>query len=275
VNKLILILLVCYSSSIFSQTTAAAESGWKGMVRPYISKYISESFAIKILGAAPEVEATVTLPEIPKSVHDNTNLKSFDRIQKDPTEFDKLPPEKKRQYDYNFINEIYLVTRKTPPRDEDYSKWLNSLEQGGSRDGLYQALVLDDVYTSLESIEEKSNDTLIKFCLDFSQKYINQTFSAEAVKDLNVYSLKRILAEKALDILGHYETTNLDDMYRWYAVFSADMATQYPNALSGVVRTNQSVEFHYNWAKEMPLQQIKSEVLIKLHTIMNRLQVLQ
>ena len=274
-NKLILIFLVCFSSIAYAQGEAPVETGWKGMVRPYIVKYISADLAVKLLGEAPQPEEVITLPEIPKTVQNNTDLKSFDRIKKEETEYDRLPPEKKRQYDYNFIQEIYVVTRKTPPRDEDFSKWLNSLEQGGSREGLYQALVLDEVYTSLEGIEEKSNDTLIKFSIDFSQKFLNQTFSPEAVKDLNVYSLKRILSEKALDILGHYETTNLDDIYRWYAVFSAELAKGQPNAFTNPLRSNTDVEFHYKWAQEMPIQHIKSEVLIKLHTVMNRLQTLQ
>lgn len=274
-NKLILIVLVCLSSLSFAQTEAPVEAGWKGTLRPYIVKYISADWAVKLLGEAPKPVETIALPEIPKTVQNNTDLKSFDRIKKEETEYDRLPPDKKRQYDYNFINEIYMVTRKTPPRDEDFSKWLNSLEQGGSREGLYQALVLDEMYTSLESIEEKSNDSLIKFSLDYSQKFLNQTFAADAVKDLNVYSLKRILTEKTLDILGHYETHNLDDIYRWYAVFSAFIGKEYGTNFTNPVRANPDVEFHYKWAKEMPIQHIKSEAIIKLHTVMNRLQTLQ
>lgn len=274
-NKLILIFLVCFSAMAIAQTSAPEEAGWKGVIRPYIVKYISEDIATKFLGEAPKAIESVTLPEIPKVVQNNTDLKSFDRIQKDPTEFDRLPADKKRQYDYNFIQEIYIVTRKTPPRDEDFAKWLNSLEQGGSREGLYQALVLDEVYTSLEGIEEKSNDALIDFSISFSQKFLNQTFTKEAVQDLNVYSLKRILSEKALDILGAYETSNLDDIYRWYAVFSVELAVSQPNAFTNPLRSNQNLDFHYKWAQEMPIQHIKSEVLIKLHTVMNRLQTLQ
>ncbi len=274
-NKLILIFLVCFSFSLYAEEQVS-EAGWKGILRPYITKYVSADWATKLLGAAPEVVSAITLPEIPKNVQNNTDLKSFDRIKKADTEYDQLPADKKRQYDYNFINEIYMVTRKTPPRDEDFAKWLNSLEQGGSREGLYQALVLDEMYTSLEGIEEKSNDSLINFCLNFSQKFLNQTFAADAVKDLNVYSLKRIMTEKSLDILGYYETNSLDDIYRWYAVFSAFIGSEYSSAFSNnLVRSNANVEFHYKWAQEMPIQQIKSEVIIKIHTVMNRLQTLQ
>lgn len=272
---LALIILVCFSLSLAAQVEQPAETGWKASVRPYIIKYVSEEWSNKLLGELPKIESSIKLPLIPKVVANNTDLKSFDRIQKEPTEFDRLAEDKKKQYDYNYIQEIYMVTRKTPPRDEDYAKWLNSLEQGGSREGLYQALVLDEVYTSLEGIEEKSNDNVLKFTLDFSQKYLNQTFNPGSVKDLNVYSLKRILSEKSLDLLGAYETTKLDDIYHWYGVFSAELAANNPNAFASQVRSNTNPEYHYKWAKGMPIQHIKSEVLIKLHTVMNRLQTLQ
>ena len=81
-------------------------------------------------------------------------------------------------------------------KDEDLSNWLNTLDQGGSREGIYQALTLDEVYNGLESIEEKPTQKLLDYCLMFSQKFVNQTFKTESLQNLNLYSLKRFSRRK-------------------------------------------------------------------------------
>ena len=187
-------------------------------------------------------------------------------------EYDKLPLEKKRQYDFNFVQELFLATRKTEAKDEDIANWMNTLDQGGSREGIYQALVLDEVYFSLESMEEKPSDKLINFYINFSKKYLNQSLKPESIMKLNLFSLKRVLAEKSLDLLEHFEMKDLDSMYRWYANFSSDVSANYSTVMTSEVRKNTSAKAHYQWAKEMPIQHLKSEFIIKLHLVMNNLQ---
>jgi hypothetical protein len=72
-----------------------------------------------------------------------------------------------------------------------------------------------------------------------------------------------------------YETDNLDHLYRWYAVVSADLATEYPEYIKSEVRGDTRPEYHYEWAKSMPVQHIKSEFIIKLHSVMNGLELLE
>lgn len=272
-KKLIIVLSLLISFNALAQ--APSEPSWKVKLRGFITQVAGEKWSSKFLGSAPVEEAPeLAMPEIPAQVKKSTDVSSYTKKTKDATEFEKLPADKKRQFNYNFIEELFQVTRKTEAKDEDLANWLNTLEQGGSREGIYQALVLDEVYNGLESIEEKPSKKLVDFCLKFSQKFLKQTFKSESLNRLNLYTLKRIYTEKGLDLLEYYEVRDLDALYRWYALFSAEIGKQYDPFLKSQIRKNSSATFHYEWAKSMPVQHIKSEFIIKIHTVMNGLQML-
>lgn len=274
-NKLIIVVGLFFSLSVLAQEPKL-ESAWKTKGREMVTSIAGAEWGAKLFGAipqAPVVEAK--LPEIPKLTKKSTDVSSYTKKIKDPTEYDRLPNERKRQFDYKFIQELFQVTRKAEAKDEDLSTWLNTLDQGGSREGIYQALVLDDVYAALENMEEKPTNKLLDFSLKFSQRFFNQTFKKESLSQFNLYSLKRILTEKGLDLMEHYEEHNLDNLYLWYAVFSAELASEYGPLLKTQIRQDPRVEFHLQWAKNMPIQHIKSEFIIKLHSVMNGLQLLE
>lgn len=271
-KKLIVMLSLLISFNVIAQD---AESPMKTKLRAFITQVAGVEWSNKLLGELPvEEPVEVAMPKIPQIVKKSTDVTSYTKKSKDPTEYDKLPLERKRQFDYKFLEELFLVTRKTDAKDEDLSNWMNTLDQGGSREGIYQALVLDEIYSGLESIPEKPSTKLLDFSLNFSQKFYSQTFKKESLEQLNLYSLKRIFTEKGLDLFEYYEVNDLDLLYRWYANFSAEMGKNYEPLLKSTVRKDPSVTFHYEWAKSMPVQHIKSEFIIKLHTVMNGLQLL-
>lgn len=262
-------LILCFEA--FAEESV--EPNWKSKLRSVITQVAGAQWGDKLLGPVPEILGPqMALPEIPKQAKNSTDVGSYTKIYKEPTEYDKLPAEKKRKFDYLFVEELFRVTRKTEPKDEDLSNWLNTLEQGGSREGIYQALVLDEVYSGLEGMEEKPSQKLLDFSLKFSQSYLNETFNQDSLKDLNLYSLKRIFTEKSLDLMEYFEVKDLDALYRWYAVFSANLAKEHAPSLKSKIRQDPTAEFHYEWAKGMPIQHIKSEFIIKFHTVMNGLQ---
>lgn len=272
-KKLIIVLGLVLSFNVLAEVPT--EPGWKAKLRSYITQVAGAEWSNKILGEPPKPPAPeIQLPEIPQNFKKSTDVGSYTKKTKEPTAFDKLPAERKRQFNYMFLEELFRVTRKTEAKDEDLVNWLNILEQGGSREGIYQALVLDEVYNSLESIEERPTKRLVDFCLNFSQKFLGQTFNPESITQLNLYSLKRIFTEKGMDLLEYYEIKDLDALYRWYALVSAEFAKNYGPLLKSDIRQNPSARFHYEWAKSMPIQHIKSEFIIKIHTIMNGLQLL-
>ena len=273
-KKLMIILGLSLAFNVFAQDVQ--EASWKAKLRTMITQVAGEQWSKRFLGTPPEpVAPEIALPQIPTVVHKNTDIDSYIKKVKEPTEYDRLPIERRRQFDYKFIEELFRVTRKSEAKDEDLSNWMNTLDQGGSREGIYQALVLDEVYNGLESIEEKPTKRLYDFSLKYSQKYLNQTFSADALNQLNLYSLKRILTEKGLDLMDYFETKDLDSIYKWYAVLSADLAKDYAPLLKSPIREETSMKYHYEWAKGMPIQHIKSEFIIKMHAVMNGLQLIQ
>lgn len=272
-KKLIVILGLLVSFQVLAQE--ATEASWKAKLRSLITQVAGETWSTKLLGPAPEPEQpAIALPEIPANVKQTTDVHSLTKKTKEPTEFDKLPAERKRQFNYKFLEELFQVTRKTEPKDEDLANWLNTLDQGGSREGIYQALTLDEVYNGLESIPDKPSQRLLEFCLKYSQTFLKQTFKTDSLVQLNLYSLKRIFTEKGIDLMEYYESRDLDALYRWYALLSAFLAKEYEPMLKSDLRKNPSEEIHYAWAKSMPVQHIKSEFIIKMHTVMNQLQLL-
>ncbi len=269
--------LIVLISLVFSLTALAdapsPEAGWKIRLREIITGMAGEEWGNKLLGAPPAPPVPeIMLPEIPTQIKKSTDVGTYSKKEKGFTEFDKLPTEKKIQFNFKFIEELFQVTRKVEPKDEDVANWLNTLEQGGSREGIYQALVLDEVYNGMESMDEKPTPKLLDFCLNYSQKFHKQTFKKESLIQLNLYSLKRIFTEKGLDLLEYYEVRDLDALYRWYALFSEEIAKKGDAIMTSQIRKNQSAKYHYEWAKNMPIQHIKSEYIIKMHSIMNGLQ---
>ncbi len=274
-NKWIVIVGIFFSLSVMAQE-AKLESAWKTKGRDLVTSIAGATWGEKLFGPIPQAPVVqAKLPAIPAQAKKVTDIENYTKLKKDPTEYDRLPNERKRQFDYKFLQELFQVTRKTEAKDEDLSNWLNTLDQGGSREGIYQALVLDEVYAALENMEDKPSNRLLDFSLKFSQRFINQTFKKESLNQLNLYSLKRILTEKGLDLMEHYEVHNLNDLYQWYAVFSSELATEYAPLLKTKIRQDPRFEYHLEWAKSMPVQHIKSEFIIKLHSVMNGLQLLE
>lgn len=266
-KKLIVVLCLLLSFS--------AQAGVMDKVRDLMTSIIGATWTERILGdgatSAPSTD--LKMPEIPTVEQLRLTTSTNDLLTKEATAFDKLPVERIRQFNFNFLQELFEVTRRTEARDEELSTWMNALDQGGSREGIYQSLVLDEVYNTLESIENSPSNKILDFVVSYSLKYLNQSVSKEQLAELNHYTLKRILTEKGIDVMEFYQTKNLDDLYRWYAFFSSDVAVKYPASFTNnQVRAEKSVDFHYDWAKSMPIQHIKSEFIIKMHKVMNDLQ---
>lgn len=272
VRKLILLLSLV---SFAAWAQVPSEPSWKAKLRNLITSVAGTKWSDKLLGKLPEPVKEFALPEIPKNFKSSTDVTSYNKLQKEPTEFDKLPVERKAQFDRVFITDLFYATRKTEPKDEDLSTWLNNLNQGGSREAVYQGLVLDEVYATLENLTEKPTSRLLDFCLRYPKKFYDIQYTEEGLQSFNLFTLKRTITEKGLDLLEYYEGKSLEDLHLWYAIFSADLARDYAPLLKSELRTNTDVNFHREWAKGMPIQHIKSEFIIKTHTVMNQLQLLQ
>jgi len=228
----------------------------------------------KLLGEEKKKkEYSVEMPNIPNFEANATDLKSLNKniaIKFQGEDFTKLSMEEKRSYRVPFVKELYQVTTQTQPKEKDIVYGLNALEQGGDREGVYRGIVLGRVYSSLETFVETPEDQLIDFVNTYAKKFLNKGFDNGAMKRLSLYSIKRVIVEKTLELLDAM-APEATDVHRWYAIFSADMARLYPDLWANKVRSQKSDSYHLEWSKKVPFQQIKSEVIIKLHTVMNSL----
>lgn len=269
--KLGIIVFLLYSFAAFSADAPKApeEMSLVEQWRPMITNIFGESFANKLLGKPLEIKKIMTDIQIPKIPIIKDDARSVDVYNKKPDKI-ILKPEDEEKYHFGFLEELYEVTRQAKPAQDDLRKMMNTLNQGATREGVYHALVLDAAYAQLETIEKPVKVPASDFAIYFYNTYVAKKISADSLKGMNMYSLKRLIAEKALDVIDAYGD-NREDIEKWYACLSSDLATRFPQHWNNNLRKNTSKAVHKNWASKAPLQHIKSEVVIKIHTAFNSL----
>jgi len=235
-------------------------------IRTTLMKVVGEEWTIKLIGNAPEVKIdnSIVLPPLPKLLSDARSTAVFEK-KKDKI---VLKTELEEKFYYAYLKEIYEATRQTKPNDDEIAKMMNVLSQGGSREGVYHSLVLDSTYGGMENYEKPVKSNAADFAVYFYGRYIGKKIEKESLKGMNIYSLKRLMADKALDIIDAYGD-NREDLEKWYAVMSSDLASKFPLAWSSKLRKDTSSLVHKSWASRVPVQHIKSESLIKIHTALN------
>lgn len=249
---------------LYAQESAQKEPSMTEKMRPTLTKIIGERWTIKLIGESPvKPEEAIALPALPKLVSDARSVDVYNKVDKVV-----LKPELEAKYYYTYIREIYEVTRQTKPNDDEVAKMFNVLSQGGSREGIYHSLVLDSTYGGMENYDKPVKSNAADFAVYFYDRYLGKKIVKESLKGMNVYSLKRLVGDKALDIIDAYGE-NRDDLEKWYAVMSSDLASKFPTLWTGKMRKDTSSLNHKDWASKVPLQHIKSETLIKLHGAFN------
>lgn len=235
-------------------------------MRPTLMKIVGEKWTVKIIGSAPEekVDDSVVLPAIPKISEDARSTAIYARKEDSV----KLAPALEEKYYYAYIKEIYEATRQLKPNDDEVAKMGNVLAQGGSREGVYHSLVLDSAYGGMENYDKPVKSNAADFAVYFYGRYLGKKIAKESLKGMNAYTLKRLMADKSLDIIDAYGDKR-DELERWYAVMSSDLASKFPQVWSSKLRKDTSSLHHKVWASKVPVQHIKSETLIKLHMAMN------
>lgn len=255
-KKILMITLITFSVS------NAHAAGLADKIRPYVEKYLGDEIAVKLFG---EIEEKIKLPQIPKV---NKDAKSTRPEFVDKTKLN-VSKDKVQKANLSFLYELYEAARKVKPNDNDVSKWMNVISQGGSREGVYRALVLDNTYAAMENYTTPMTDTGIKFSKYYVTTFMNKSISKDSLEKTNFFTLKRVLTEQTLEILDELLYKDVNLFYDWYAVFSAEVAKKYPNFFTNKIRVSTSRERHRKWAKFVPIQHVKSEVIIKLHKLFN------
>lgn len=240
-------------------------------LRPYLVDLIGNDFTTMILGEPKLSEASsVKLPKIPKITKNTTSTDVFNNKFK---EINTVDPEKKKSYDYNFVEEIILVTRNVQADNVEMSRWLNTLDQGGSREGVYRAMVLDSYYANMENYNESISKAAVDFSVNFFKRFLGKKINPNQFSAMNIYSVKRIMTEDALDVLDIYLQSNrYEDFLSWYAVFSSELGNTH-KIWKNKMRASGNAAKHKKWASSVPTEFVKSEVIIKIHKLLNNLQI--
>ena len=262
-KKLILFLFI-FSISI--QTHASFVDNLKASLRPKLTQFFGKEFATSVLGKDPN---SIELPQIPEIKSDAKSIQGLYSKPKVEVSFKK---EQLDRYNYIFIQEMVRAVREVDPSGEEISRWMNVLSQSGSREGVYSALVLDGTYMGLQNLDRLTSEKTLDFTTDFLSRYVNKSISKEKLAKVNFFVVKREIAERTLQVVDELFKLESDDIYDWYAVFSSELAEKYPKVMDNDVRKVTSALAHRAWAKSVPDQFVKSEILIKLHRVFNFLQ---
>lgn len=238
----------------------------KVKARPLIVKLLGEEKATLLLGPGPN---SITMPAIPKI---NRDAKSIDGYGAEARVKVSYPEDQVKQYNYSFVKDVFKAVRRYEAEDADVSKWMNVLGQNGSREGVYRALVLDGAYSSMENHEFPMSDGTVTFTIDFLSKYLNKSINPERLRKANFFTVKRDVTEKTLEVIDELYKMKGDGIYDWYALFSAEMAKTHSKAMDNKVRQSTNPGVHKQWAKSVPDQYLKSEIIIKLHKVFNAVQ---
>ncbi len=240
------------------------EKSFVEKMRPKMMKILGEEWTVKLIGKDKSTPLDeVPMPALPKIDDNAKSTAVYDKKQDTIT----IKPEVEQKFNYAFIMELFEATRQTKPNDDELGKMMNVLSQGGTREGVYRSVVLDSVYAGMENWDKPVKKNSAEFAVYFYEKYLGKKIALKSFEGMSVYTLKRLVTEKALDMTDAFATR--EDMEKWYANMSADLAKKFPNVWSNPVRKNLSSLFHKNWASKVPAQHVKSEMVIKLHSAFN------
>lgn len=264
--RLAIIFVLALSIHLLHAQDAAtkAEPSFAEKMRPHLMKILGEEWTVKIVGPAPVIEPpAMAMPPLPTISDDARSTEVYNK-KADPI---TLKPEIEQKFNYAYLREVYEATRQAKPTDEEVNQFMNVLAQGGTREGIYRSLVLDATYAGMENWDKPVKSATADFAVYFYAKYLGKKINKKSFEGWSVYSLKRLVTEKTLDMLDAFK--DREHLERWYAIMSADLAVKFPTIWSNNLRKNGKAEDHKAWASKVPLQHIKSEVIIKMHTAFN------
>jgi len=217
-------------------------------------------------------EDNIKLPEIPK-VNKNALGKQMVtqeliKIYPGGKKFYSMPIQDRQAYDVAFLKEIFQTILSRNPTNQELSKWVNALSGGASRDGVYRGIVLDREFRSREA---GNKGVVSEGMRVVSEKYLNtfleKTFDEKAYNKFGTINLKKNVVQLTLEMIEELQK-NPNELMNWYAYFSKHLA-QYPEVWGQDFRKVQQLEFHKKWSQSVPIDHIKSEIIIKLFKTLN------
>lgn len=153
------------------------------------------------------------------------------------------------------------------------------IEAGASLEGVYSRLAFGESYRKLESVKLPASETwLLEFdhqmnLLESSSQLKIQLEIAtpwiEGARGASIYRLKRWLGQAGIQVIDRLKAKDSHpELELWYSKWAAKEASE---AISFGLpqRKNPSEAFHLAWAKGVPEDLLRWEVLNRLHRILN------
>ena len=224
-----------------------------------------EDYVGKVTGKKSDID----LPPLPRPKADPKDSTGIKIHRDDLREefYSRLNQEERIKLALGFVNELYEVVLGREPESIERRGKVNILVQGGTREGIYRSLVLGEEYRIRRQgnrypLSEKND----KFVLDYLKKYLN--LSVSKWEKNNFFVVKELVTEKTLEMIDAFKEKS--DVNRWFAVFSEDLEQKL--VWSQGHRKLGSRQAYMHWGERIPLDIIKSEIMIKIHRLMNSLQ---
>jgi hypothetical protein len=265
---IIFLLAISLHTISANDNQAPESSSFLESLRPYIRQYLGSEMELKILGktASEKLEDAIILPVIPEVKDAQTSTEVYNKKADKVT----LASGEEEKFYKSFIRDVYKSVRRQDPTDEEMNRYMGILLQGGAREGIYRSMVLDEVYAKMENYDMPINSKVADLAVHVYGTYLGKTIQKEKLKGINFYSIKRLVAERALEVIDSFGEDR-EALENWYAILSADLANRHGANFSNQFRKNSKKSVHKKWAQKYPVQHLKSEVLVKLHTSFNSL----
>jgi hypothetical protein len=205
------------------------------------------------------------------------------------------------QRNSEMLKEMYLVVLRREPQDKaEFGNWVDSLNQGASIEGVYNGFVHSSVYKNLEAGSGAASAGALKVfgelfsaltqilpeaqrgdladehespagvdVVEFKGKKSPAPESAsKKLIGTSLYALKRILGDEALKVVAHQSRNYRGELAQWYSKWAVSM-NAYQVDFGLALRHKPEEKFHYDWALAADDDQIRWEVLNRIHRVMN------
>ncbi len=223
----------------------------------------------KVTDSSPK---EIQMPVIPKIVRNAKDVSSYDKKSNSKSEFfESLSEEQRKDISIGFVNELYKEVLGREPSLSEFQGKVGVLLQGGSREGVYRSLVLSDKFLTFEQTNNEPSSAVVEFTVKFLAKFLDAGLEEEKVEKLNFYTIKRFVIERCLETLDVFP--NEHSILSWFAIMSSDLEKENRVQWKQKHRTLSKREAYYQWGSKIPLDILKSEVIIKLHKVFNELQL--
>ncbi len=236
----------------------------------FLSFLLASCFNSSQEGAKQEEASSVAMPSVPTR-EELSNRKDISVYTDSKEEIEKIAVfEKKftkqqlRQSHFLFVQELFSLFLKRSPTSKEAQNILSNLDQGGTREGVFRSVLYGDEFYQMEDSARAFSQESLAVLSDLLRTVFQAEVKEEVLEKMSFKTLLRFFTERALSLLEFWEQ-DMEKAYEWYAHLSSSLAKKVVFAEEGPAhRREVSLEKQYAMAKLLPMDLLRSEIIIKL-----------